>query len=142
MSKILFQFQTNVSMRNVFQISPNDGFVFLWIFGPALVAPPVHHILWLSRLDFGEMKLTFSYISAKCVKPSQKEIYLCSVLAWTALWTCFSTLTVFTFGFSSAWPWSALATIVLLRVRTDVTHQLTNQTEVTTPKIKGNKKTK
>ena len=125
--------ETKENIENVFRISPNDGFVFLWIFGPALVAPPVHHILWFSWLHFGEMKLTFSYISGKCVKPSLKN-YLCSVLAWTALWTCFRTLTVFTSGFSRAWPWSALATIVLLRVRTDVTHQ----TEVTTPKIKGN----
>ena len=40
--------ETKENIENVFRISPNDGFVFLWIFGPALVAPPVHHILWFS----------------------------------------------------------------------------------------------
>ena len=46
----------------MFRISPNNGFVFLWVFGPALVAPPIHHILWLSRLNFSEMKkFTFSW---------------------------------------------------------------------------------
>ena len=33
-------------------LSPNNGLVFLGELGPAFVAPPVHHILRLSRLDF------------------------------------------------------------------------------------------
>ena len=52
-----------------------------------------------------------------------------------SVWTSFPTF-VFTFGFI-LWPWSEA--IVLLRVRTDVAHQLTNQSKLITPKIKTNK---
>ena len=156
-------------------LSPNNGLVFLGELGPAFVAPPVHHILRLSRLDFIDIlkficpncnmylsKLRNVFVQiVNCICPNCK-MYLywrnkfvapttqCTLYSQVQpLWyqRCYNVFLMpllifihcFLFLFlvhfcvflGKAWPWS-VATIVLLRVKTDVKHQLTNQSEVTT----------